>query len=678
MEVKKIICIIQARSSSSRLPNKVLLQINKNSVLDIVIKRLKKSKKINQIIVSTTKNKLDNKIVGIAKKNNVDYYRGESNNVLKRFYSTAKKFKGDTIIRVNADCPIIDPRVLDLMIDYYKKNNFDFISNAINPTFPDGLDVAIFSYKILKKANLSAKSKYDKENVTSIMKSNNLLTSLYYSNKKNLSNFRLCLDEFKDYEVIKFIFNKKKDIFFKWQDAVKILKQNKEIYELNSGIQRNEGAYIDKQKKLWIRSKNIIPGGNMMLTKRPDNILKSNWPAYFTKAKGCFIWDLDGKKYVDICYMGVGTNMLGYSNNRVDSKVKKVIDKGTCSTLNSREDLDLAKKIIDIHPWFDAVRFGRGGADTNSIAIRLARSFTKKNKIAICGYHGWHDWYLSANYKSKSLDNFLFRNVAIQGVPTDQKNQSFVFEFNNLNSFYKLMKNNKFCAVIMEVERNIKPNIKFLKMIRNYCTKNNIVLIFDECSSGFREVLGGIHKKYKVYPDLAMFSKSIGNGYPITVLAGKSRILNESYNTFISSTYWSERVGPTAALASINEMERIKSWKLITQKGKYIKNKIFNLSKKYKINLKLNDSISIINFKIFGKYDHVVYKNFISQEMLKKNFICNDTIYISVAHTKKIINKYLKELETIFKKISVYEKNEELFVKLEQDISNIEFFKRFN
>ena len=240
------------------------------------------------------------------------------------------------------------------------------------------------------------------------------------------------------------------------------------------------------------------------------------------------------------------------------------------------------------------------------------------------------------------------------------------------------MKKKNFCAVIMEVERNIKPNLSFLQSIRKFCTKNRIVLIFDECSSGFREVLGGIHKKYKVYPDLAMFSKSIGNGYPITVLAGRAVVMKESYNTFISSTYWSERIGPTAALATIKEMERVKSWRIIVKKGKYIKNKIFKLSKKYKINLSLNDSQSIINFKILGKYQQVVYKNFISQEMLKKNFICNDTIYVSVAHTDLLIKKYLNELEKVFKKISLYEKNEVLYSKLEQDISGINFFKRLN
>jgi glutamate-1-semialdehyde aminotransferase len=240
------------------------------------------------------------------------------------------------------------------------------------------------------------------------------------------------------------------------------------------------------------------------------------------------------------------------------------------------------------------------------------------------------------------------------------------------------MKKKDFCAVIMEVERNIRPNMSFLQSIRKFCTKNRIVLIFDECSSGFREVLGGIHKKYKVYPDLAMFSKSIGNGYPITVLAGKSEIMKESFNTFISSTYWSERIGPTAALATIKEMERIKSWRIIVKNGKYIKNKILKLSKKYKIKLIFNDSLSIINFKITGKYDHVVYKNFISQEMLKRKFICNDTIYVSVAHTRLLINKYLNELDLVFKKIFLYEKNEVLYSKLEQDISGISFFKRLN
>lgn len=668
----KMIAVIQARLTSSRFPGKVLKKVfNELKVIDLMYKRISNSKKISKIIFAIPKNIKNQKLRNYLKLKNYLFYEGKESDVLNRLYYASKTFKAKNIIRLTADCPLIDGKTIDKHIDFYFKSKSDYISNQINRTYPDGYDIEIISFQLLKKLNSIARLKEDREHVTTYLKRtrSNLKTVNY---EKDLSNIRLTLDYKKDLIFLRKILMHFNKIDFSLNEIYNYCKKNSKIHE-NINYQK-----ISVGQRLWTEAKKITPPGSMLLSKNPEIFLKKNSPAYFTKAKGCFIWDLEGKKYIDFSYMGVGTNLLGYSNSRVNKEVTNIINKGNCSTLNSREDIDLAKKIINLHPWFDAVRYGRGGADTNSVAIRLARSFNKRNKIAICGYHGWHDWYLSANYKAKSLDNFLFKNIQLKGIPNHFKNQSYVFEFNNLNSFYKLMKKKDFCAVIMEVERNIKPNLSFLQSIRKFCTKNRIVLIFDECSSGFREVLGGIHKKYQVYPDLAMFSKSIGNGYPITVLAGKAEIMKESYNTFISSTYWSERIGPTAALATIKEMERIKSWRIIAKKGKYIKNKIFKLSKKYKIKLNLNDSLSIINFKISGKYEHVVYKNFISQEMLKKNLICNDTIYVSVAHSDLLIKKYLNELEKVFKKISLYEKNEVLYSKLEQDISGINFFKRLN
>ena len=667
-----MIAVIQARLTSSRFPGKVLKKVfNELKVIDLMYKRISNSKKISKIIFAIPKNIKNQKLRNYLKLKNYLFYEGKESDVLNRLYYASKTFKAKNIIRLTADCPLIDGKTIDKHIDFYFKSKSDYISNQINRTYPDGYDIEIISFQLLKKLNSIARLKEDREHVTTYLKRtrSNLKTVNY---EKDLSNIRLTLDYKKDLIFLRKILMHFNKIDFSLNEIYNYCKKNSKIHE-NINYQK-----ISVGQRLWTEAKKITPPGSMLLSKNPEIFLKKNSPAYFTKAKGCFIWDLEGKKYIDFSYMGVGTNLLGYSNSRVNKEVTNIINKGNCSTLNSREDIDLAKKIINLHPWFDAVRYGRGGADTNSVAIRLARSFNKRNKIAICGYHGWHDWYLSANYKAKSLDNFLFKNIQLKGIPNHFKNQSYVFEFNNLNSFYKLMKKKDFCAVIMEVERNIKPNLSFLQSIRKFCTKNRIVLIFDECSSGFREVLGGIHKKYQVYPDLAMFSKSIGNGYPITVLAGKAEIMKESYNTFISSTYWSERIGPTAALATIKEMERIKSWRIIAKKGKYIKNKIFKLSKKYKIKLNLNDSLSIINFKISGKYEHVVYKNFISQEMLKKNLICNDTIYVSVAHSDLLIKKYLNELEKVFKKISLYEKNEVLYSKLEQDISGINFFKRLN
>ena len=586
MEVKKIICIVQARTASTRLPNKVLLKINKNSILDIVIKRLKKSKKINKIIVSTTKSKQDDKIEDIAKINNVDFYRGDNKDVLKRFYNTAKKFKTDTVIRITADCPFVDHRILDLMINFYKKNNYDYISNAIKPTYPDGLDIAIFSYKILKKANLLARSQYDKEHVTSIMRSKNFCNFYNYSNSKNLSNFRLCLDEIQDFELIKFIFKKKKTIFFKWQDAIKIIMQNKEIYQWNSDIKRNEGALIDNQKKMWIRSKNIIPGGNMMLSKRPENILKSNWPAFFSKAKGCFIWDYNMKKYLDFYLMGVGTNLLGYNNKYINNAVKKKIDNSNISTLNNIEELLLAEKLKKIDPWAGCVQFARTGGDANSIAIRIARAFTDTSKIAICGYHGWHDWYLSANLNKKNnLNKHLFSGLDISGVPKELKKTVFPFMYNDFEYLKKIVKKYQIKIIKMEVIRNEEPKNNFLKKIRLFCDENQIVLIFDECTSGFRETFGGYYKKFSIIPDILIYGKAIGNGYPITSVLSKRKFFNVASKTFISSTFWSEGIGPTAALKTIELMEKKKTWLLIPQIGKYLKKKLKN----YLLNTKLMD-----------------------------------------------------------------------------------------
>ena len=665
----KIIVIIQARETSSRLPRKVLKRIYGNlNVLDVLFLRLRKSKKINKILFAIPNNQKNLNLKRYLISKQYEYFLGPENDVLKRYYLAAKKFKAKHIVRITSDCPLIDGKVLDEHINFYIKSKTDYLTNQINRTYPDGYDIEIFSYKLLSKINKLAKLKEDREHVTTYIKRNyhNIKT---YDYKENLSKLRLTIDYEKDLQQIKKILKFFGGTKFSLEDISKFCKRFSFF---------NKSENLNTGQKTWRIARKIMPPGSMLLSKNPDLFLKGKSPAYFHKAKGCYIWDLDGKRYLDFSFMGVGTNVLGYANQKVNNAISKAIKNGSCSTLNSREDVLLAQKIIDLHPWFGAVRFGRGGAETNAIALRLSRAFTGKQCVAICGYHGWHDWYLSANYKSKGLDNFLFKNVKTKGILRYKEKKSFIFNFNNIKEFKKIINKKNFSSVIMEVKRNEAPNLKFLKFIRNYCTKNNIVLIFDECSSGFRDVLGGYHKKIGIYPDLAMFSKAIGNGYPITVLAGKSNIMKEGNNTFASSTYWSERVGPTAALATIKEMERIKSWKIIESTGKYFRKKLLQISLKNRIKIKLNDSISIISFSIIGKYQHIIYKNFISQEMLKKNIIFSDTVYISVAHNKKIVDQILKELNIIFRKIKKYETQENLFIQLEQDISGINFFQRLN
>ena len=305
----------------------------------------------------------------------------------------------------------------------------------------------------------------------------------------------------------------------------------------------------------------------MLLSKRPQLFLPNQWPTYFKKAKGCKIWGIDNNEYLDVSLMGVGTNILGYSHTEVDNAVRKVIDKGNMSTLNCPEEVYLSEKLIKLHPWSEMVKLTRSGGEANAVAIRIARAAVKKDKVAICGYHGWHDWYLAANLKNKDkLKRHLLPDLEINGVPKSLRNSTFTFEYNNLEQFKKLIKKHDIGVVKMEVSRNQKPKNNFLKEIRKITESKGIVLIFDECTSGFRENHGGLHLKYNVIPDIAIFGKALGNGYAINAIVGKKEFMNHAQSTFISSTFWTERIGPTAALKTLDVMKKLNHGNLLLNK----------------------------------------------------------------------------------------------------------------
>ena len=432
-------------------------------------------------------------------------------------------------------------------------------------------------------------------------------------------------------------------------------------------------------QKLWRRAKTIIPGGNMFLSKREDRILPNFWPNYYSKAKGCYVWDLDGKKYTDMSLMGVGTNILGYSNAKVDNFVIDNIKKGNMSSLNCPEEVLLSEKLLELHPWFQMVKLTRTGGEANAVAVRIARAASKnKHKVAICGYHGWHDWYVAANLKNKkNLNSHLLSGIDSLGIPKKLRDTIFTFEYNRIDQLKKIISQNPDIGIIkMEVSRNELPKNNFLKKIRQIATKKNIILIFDECTSGFRETLGGLHKKYKVYPDIAIFGKALGNGYAINAILGKKEIMRFAEKTFISSTFWSERSGPSAALKTLEIMEKTKSWKLITKKGIYIRNKWKKMAKKYNLKISISGLPALSTFNIKSK-QNIAYKTLITQEMLKSGYLASNSIYLCVNHTKEIIDKYLMNLNRIFKTIKDCEKNNNILNYLDGPVCKTHF-KRLN
>ncbi len=434
---------------------------------------------------------------------------------------------------------------------------------------------------------------------------------------------------------------------------------------------------VKNPHKIWLDAKSKILGGNSLFSKNPDLYLPEGWPTYYKKAKGVYIWDLNNKKYIDMSNMSVGACVLGYDRREVTSFVTKGIKNGNMSTLNSYEEYLLANRLLDLHNWAGMVKFARSGGEANVIAIRIARSFAKSNKVAICGYHGWHDWYLSAALnKNDNLDSHLMRDLKFKGVPEFLKNTTFPFIYGNYEQFKELYKKEKFGIVKMEVCRSTKPDVKYLKKIRSFCNKNKIVLIFDECTTGFRECLGGLHKLINVNPDIVVYGKALGNGHPITAVVGKKKIMNCSDKTFISSTFWTERSGYCAALKTIEIMKKEKSHSKVIKNGNKIR-KIWNdLSNKHSLDIEISGitSLSILTFK--SKFNDK-FKTFLTQEMLKSNILASNGFFSSACHTDYHFKVYKKALDKIFQKLKKIKTENEIDKLLKYKVAQTTF-RRMN
>lgn len=653
----KVIAIIQARMGSTRLPNKVMKPIGDLSLIGLLIARLSRSKKINQIIVATSVDKNNQPLVKHVNSLGVDCFQGSEEDVLQRYQNAAKKYNADIVVRITGDCPLIDVSLVDKVITSFESSDNDYVSNNYPATFPDGLDVEVFSYTALESANNFAILQSEREHVTPFIRNSGKFKIDTLLHSVDLSDHRWTVDEQEDFNVVKKICDHfHPNIHFTWEDILELEREKPNIFVDNKTIKRNEGMYMGTGQKLWKRAKQIIPGGNMLLSKRAEMYLPDFWPAYFSEASGCKLKDLDGNEFIDMSIMGIGTNILGYGNKLVDEEVNKVVQRGNMSTLNCPEEVYLAEKLVELHPWADMARFARSGGEANAIAIRIARAATQKDNVAICGYHGWHDWYLSVNHNSvdvknsQNLDEHLLPGLSPSGVPASLKNTTFPFSYNNFEQLQSLVQEHDIGTIKMEVMRNDEPKDGFLHKVRKLASDNNIVLIFDECTSGFRETNGGLHKKYGVEPDMAMFGKALGNGYAITATIGRREIMEAAQNTFISSTFWTERIGPAAALKTLEVMNEMESWKIITSNGIFLMNSWDEIAAKHNLKINKFGIPALAGFNIDSKYA-LEYKTYISQEMLKRGFLASNVVYSCIEHTHEIIQNYLEELDKIFLKI---------------------------
>ena len=405
---------------------------------------------------------------------------------------------------------------------------------------------------------------------------------------------------------------------------------------------------------LWERAKTIIPGGNQLLSKRAEMFLPGGWPAYYERAKGCEIWDLDGNHYYDMSLMGVGTCVLGYADPEVNKAVIDAVKRGSMSTFNCFEEVKLAEKLIDLHPWAQMVRFARTGGEACAIAVRIARAYSGKDKVAFCGYHGWHDWYLSSNLSdSQNLDSHLLQGLSPSGVPRALTGNSLPFGYGNIDELRDIVKKTKgeLGVIIMEVERHKKIDIAFLKQVREIADEIKAVLVFDEISSGFRVNVGSIHTLYDLKPDMVVLGKALGNGYPIAAMVGTNQVMQAAQDTFISSTYWTERIGLAAALKTIELFEKKNVIENITATGNYLSQKLTEIFTSCGLKMEIVGLASVPIISI-NEENPLLLKTIFTQEMLDRGFLASNVIYVSYAHEKQIIDKYLTAVEDVLKTIA--------------------------
>jgi glutamate-1-semialdehyde 2,1-aminomutase len=410
-----------------------------------------------------------------------------------------------------------------------------------------------------------------------------------------------------------------------------------------------------RTQDLYRHAKERIPGGVQLLSKRPEMLAPDQWPAYFREARGCETWDVDGKHYYDFSYCALGACLLGYRDPDVTRAVQRRISLGSMCTLNAPEEVELADRLCQIHPWAEQARFARCGGEIGAVAARIARATTDRSLIAICGYHGWQDWYLAANLgESESLRGHLLPGLDPLGVPRELRGTAVTFAYNDREAWERILKahGDRLAAVVMETCRGADPAPGFLQSVRDGAHKVGALLIFDEISIGWRLHFGGAHLKFGVAPDLAIFAKALGNGHPVAAVIGTRQAMQGAHDSFISSTYWTESVGPAAALATLDKMGRIDVPAHVARIGGQVEDLWQKHGEQYGLPVKTHEGYPCLAHFRFDHPQATELRTLYTQLMLERGFLAGISFYPMLAHTDEHVALYGQAIAEVFAEIA--------------------------
>ncbi|MGA2965007.1 MAG: aminotransferase class III-fold pyridoxal phosphate-dependent enzyme, partial [Terriglobales bacterium] len=656
-----VVAIIQARMGSSRLPGKSIAEIEGMPMLWHVIQRVKRASLVDRVVVATTTAPADDAIEKMCGENGVPCYRGSENDVLDRYYHAARAENAAQVVRITADCPLIDPEAIDRVVRRFQCGDLDYASNAMVRTYPDGLDTEIFSFSALERAWHEAGKTSEREHVTPYLRSEKFRTANVANNLEFSHLYcRWTVDEPEDLEFVRAVYRafRGRDGFL-MKDILQLLREQPELERVNSQIVSNRGYYkslfedaraaaaprrpIEKSKAWLERARKVIPGAAQTFSKGADQHVRGVAPIFLARGKGCRVWDVDGNEYIDYI-QGLLPNILGYAHDEVNAAVAAQLAQGHSFSLPHPLEVELAERLTRLIPCAEMVRFGKNGSDATSGAVRAARALTGRERIACCGYHGWQDWFIGSTTRHA-------------GVPGAVRALTHPFPYNDLGSLQKLLHEHQgeFAAVIMEPVNFWPPAAGFLEGVRNAAHEHGALLIFDEICSGFHFGLGGAQKRFGVTPDMACFGKAMGNGFPISCVVGRAEVMKVFEEIFFSFTFGGEVASMAAAMKVLDILETREAFVRMEKNGRVLQEGLNALAKEAGLQERIQcigyPFWSLIKFLDGGGKDSLLARSLFTQECAKRGVLLLATHNMSAAHEpvdiEQTLNVYAEVCKTL-------------------------------
>ncbi len=645
---------------STRLPGKVLADISGHPMIWHVVTRVRSASSIDEAVVATSKEKQDDALVRFCKENDIPCFRGSETDVLDRFHGAAVKFGAEVVVRVTADCPLIDPVVIDKVVLSFKKTGCDYVSNTNPPTYPDGLDTEVFRFTSLELAWKNASKPSEREHVTPYLRNSGKFRVENCASETNLSHLRWTVDDAKDIEFVRWVYGELGEDQFSTQKVLDLIKEKPDMAKINAQSISNEGYYRSLYREAvagpapklkqweshaWLeRSLKVIPGGAQTFSKAYYQHVEGCSPAFLQRGKGCRVWDVDGNEYIDYV-QGLLPNILGYANDEVNAAVIEQIGEGHSFSLAHPSEVLLAERLVKLIPCAEMVKFGKNGSDATAGAVRAARAFTGRDHIVSCGYHGWQDWYIGLTPRNG-------------GVPASVKELIHSFIYNDLKSLDSMLQklSGKVAAVILEPVTFTEPAPGFLQGVKELAKKHGAVLIFDEICTGFHFGLGGAQKLYGVTPDLACFGKAMGNGFPISCIVGRRDVMQIFDEIFYSTTFGGETSAIAASHKVLDILEQTDALAQMEANGRMLKDGFNALAKEAGLGSRFecigNPRWSLIKFRDAAGKDSFLERSLFQQETAKRGVLLLVSHNMTAAHDRTTVERTLGSYASVFKTLS--------------------------